>query len=74
MSTPVAAKTQATPTKRVLGLFMDDLNTDELQMQSPRHSMSEPDIAENVKTRVRRSRRAPDTMQPPPVWTLVFPV
>lgn len=65
---PTPTKVFPAPTKQKDRSLFLDADADELQLRSPRHSMSEPDISENVKTRVRRSRRKSGfetTMQPP---------
>ena len=58
------SRVESTPTKgkKQKGLFTDDVKNDELQVRSPRHSVSETDNSENVRARpgsARRSKRRP---------------
>jgi hypothetical protein len=53
-----------TPTKgkRAKGWFTDDIDADELQIRSPKHSMSEMDYAEPSSSTRRSKRRAPSSL------------
>jgi hypothetical protein len=53
-----------TPTKgkRAKGWFTDDIDADELQIRSPKHSMSEMDYAEPSSSTRRSKRRASSSL------------